>query len=235
MTGENGQTWWFTWIDEIDVMDILVSVELHHRTIAQLSMVSNRIVGIENDSDDNCSLFSRFGKRQLHVLRYQHKIRLWVCANATGGDSSARIKSEAISGAGKLNMKRDDTVQEIWLHGVNGCVLLSDFFSGLMDEHWRDVLDLAEALIRCRREEDFRGLGTPQETAWISKLPLSDAVLNIFVYDARTSSSRHWGQIHSPVALFRAADPSWHLTSEQSPFTSSSEGEVADCRTSISA
>jgi hypothetical protein len=172
VAGKDRQGWRLSWINEVDVVDIFVSVEFHDCTV-ELNMVSDSVVRIESDCNYHGGSFCRFGYPGLHVLWYKYKVRLRVCANASSCDSGACIQIEATWRTGKLDMKRDDTVEKVWLDGIYSCILLGNLVRGLVNEHWSEVLDLADALIRSRREVDFSGFGTWKKSAWVRRLLLS--------------------------------------------------------------
>lgn len=112
MAVKDGQAWGRAGFDEVDIMDILVSVKFDDCTVADLDVIRNAVTGVESNCNDQCSPFRSLGNLglRLHILRHQDKARFWACANAAGCDSCAGIQIEAIRCACKLNMKRDDII-----------------------------------------------------------------------------------------------------------------------------
>lgn len=133
-----------------------------------------------------------------------------------------------------MDIERDDTIREVWLNGIYGRVLLSNLLCGLMNEHWSDVLDFANALICCRREIDFSGVRALEKVARIRRLPTLVRLSTRLQPNTRTSSSVHLGQTQSPVAVSSAAVPSLHFVAEQVADKASSVKGLDGHRTSRS-
>lgn len=96
MAVEDREAWWCSGVDEVDVVDELVSMKLHNgRSIVELNMVCDGLVRIESDCNDHGGVLGRFRHARSHTLGHQHEIRFWICADTTGTKSSARIQVEA--------------------------------------------------------------------------------------------------------------------------------------------
>lgn len=167
-------------------------MKLHDgRFIVELNMVCDGLVRIEGDCDDHGGVLGRLGHARSHALGHQHKIRLWIFANTSSSKSGACIQAEADRIARQLNFERDDTILEVRLNGIYGCVLLSNLLRGMMNKYRSEILDLAHALICCRREIDFSGIRTFKKAARIGRLLVLVLLLIQLQPKTHTSSPVH--------------------------------------------